>query len=371
MHPSIDLLVFWIFLKNLRKKAENAVTMTRSTPRNQPNNKRKPSSNNSWNNSNRRTNPRRGGPGILITCETGRDSKAKREGLDILEHYWNLQNNTDDSKKEVDKTLSLDDEIAMLKTRKKKGDSFLTEYDTGCRGTVSFICILPACALVAPMEKETTRQIDQEHNNGVSNKKPKLEIEPESKDNTQEEASLKQKVDTVSRLYDPFKPTPWDPLAVVHNIITDIQSNNKEAPSSRFISRMIPIQATCYSTMEEITHMATSLLDKYLSPNNDPKTFSVAIKQRNCSLVKKDQVIDSLYNLVVAKKKHYTVKLKNADVTILVEICKTLCGMSVIDNCAERFQNFNLQEFREKAGALATGDEQNQDQKKDKEDKEK
>lgn len=343
--------------------------MTRSTPRNQQNNKRKPNSNNSWNNNNRRTNPRRGGPGILITCETGRDSKAKREGLDILEHYWNLQNNND-SKKEGSKTLSLDDEIAMLKTRKKKGDSFLSEYDTGCRGTVSLVCTLPACALVAPMEKETTQQNDKEHDNVVSNKKQKRELEPESKDDAKEEAHLTQKVDTVPKLYDPSKSTPWDPLAVVHNIITDIQTNNKEAPSSRFISRMIPIQATCYSTMEEITHMATSLLDKYLSTSNDPKTFSVAIKRRNCSLVTKDQVIDCIYNLVVAKKKNYTVKLKNADVTIIVEICKTLCGMSVIDNCAERFQNFNLQELREKAGAVSNDDENNQDKNNNKKDDE-
>eukprot|EP00978_Attheya_sp_CCMP212_P003397 scaffold7003_cov60-Attheya_sp.AAC.1 len=33
-------------------------------------------------------NVRRGGPGILLTCETGREFKCQREGLEILRHYY-------------------------------------------------------------------------------------------------------------------------------------------------------------------------------------------------------------------------------------------------------------------------------------------
>ena len=36
--------------------------------------------------------PKRGGPGIILTCETGRDFKAKREGLEILNYYYKLTN---------------------------------------------------------------------------------------------------------------------------------------------------------------------------------------------------------------------------------------------------------------------------------------
>ena len=64
--------------------------------------------------------------------------------------------------------------------------------------------------------------------------------------------------------------------------------------------------------------------------------------------------------MVVAKKPNYTVKLKNADVTIVVEICKTLCGISVIDDCAGKFQNFNLHEFREKANGGSAEDGANE-----------
>lgn len=333
--------------------------MTRSTPRNQVNNKRKQNSA-SWANNNRRTNPRRGGPGILITCETGRDNKAKREGVEILEHYWSLHNsNAGDNKADEPETkLSLDDEIALLKTRKKK-DYLLSEFDTGCRGTVSLLCVLPGCALVGPMNKASTKEDENENDNDEqptkkqkgdqdSTEAPDNEAaKPEPEEETNEKSTKPQP--PLPRLYDPSIPTPWDPLAVVHKIITDIQANNTDAPSSRFISRMIPIQGTCYATMDEITHLVGALLDAYLPHSDDPKTFSVAIKRRNCSTVTRDEVISGVYNLVMAKKPNYKVQLRNSDVTVVVEICKTLCGVSVIDDCTARFQNFNLQEFREKS----------------------
>lgn len=355
--------------------------MTRSTPRNQANpnthNKKRKANNNINNNNSRRSNPRRGGPGILLTCETGRDNRAKREGVQILEHYWNIQQDGgggggDDENKDNNCTakLSLEDEIQMFKkSRKNKDSGLLVEYDTGCRGTVSLMCVLPACALVPPMERDITKATEEDSSNELSNKKQKLvhdapkEVDVESKvDEVDSSAPVTTTIKNSvhPRLYDPSKPAPWDPLAVVYKVITDIQAKNTDAPSSRFISRMIPIQATCYATLEEITHMANVLLDKYLSTSNDPKTFAVLLKRRNCSLVTKDQIIDCIYNLVVAKKPNYTVKLKNADVTIVVEICKTLCGISVIDDCAGKFQNFNLHEFREKANGGSAEDGANE-----------
>ena len=348
--------------------------MTRSTPRNQVNNKRKQSSA-SWANNNKRNNPRRGGPGILLTCETGRDSKAKRESLEILLHYWSLRNsNASGSNEKTDepeqKKLSLEDEIAMLKKNKKK-DYLLSEYDTGCRGTVSLLCVLPGCALVGAMDKASTKNNETKNDDDDQlTKKQKVDqdvmeapdnqaAKPEPTEETNEESSKPQQL--LPRLYDPSIPTPWDPLEVVQKIITDIQINNTDAPSSRFISRMIPIQGTCYATIDEITDLVGALLDAYLPKTDDPKTFSVAIKRRNCSTVTRDEVITAVYNLVIAKKPNYKVQLKNSAVTVVVEICKTLCGVSVIDDCTARFQNFNIQEFREKANGIACGHAEEED----------
>ena len=39
----------------------------------------------------RKFNPKRGGPGILMTCEQGREHKCEREGVDILQYYTSKQ----------------------------------------------------------------------------------------------------------------------------------------------------------------------------------------------------------------------------------------------------------------------------------------
>jgi len=44
----------------------------------------------------------------------------------------------------------------------------------------------------------------------------------------------------------------------------------------------------------------------------------------------------------------FTVNLKDAEYTVLIEVCQTLCGMSVIPN-VDAFHNFNLIVMREKA----------------------
>ena len=41
--------------------------------------------------------PKRGGPAMIITCETGRDGKAKREGMDMIRYYYNQQQSSSSS----------------------------------------------------------------------------------------------------------------------------------------------------------------------------------------------------------------------------------------------------------------------------------
>jgi hypothetical protein len=115
----------------------------------------------------RRNNPPRGGPGVLVLSETGRESKCQREALEILRHYFYAETKEDlsDVNSPVDEkdthkdasNLTLEQEIALLK-RGASADAVLsgnasdpTEkhkapfrvYDTGCRGTVFIMCTLP------------------------------------------------------------------------------------------------------------------------------------------------------------------------------------------------------------------------------------
>merc|ERR1719232_55173 len=87
------------------------------------------------------TKPKRGSPGFLLTCETGREVKCQREGIELLLYYYNSGGmELDHDCIEEKATLSLDEEISMLKKKKYSCSSDeknpFTLYETGCRGIV-------------------------------------------------------------------------------------------------------------------------------------------------------------------------------------------------------------------------------------------
>jgi len=112
--------------------------------------------------------------------------------------------------------------------------------------------------------------------------------------------------------------------------------------------------------------------------DNEPlPTFRIDFRRRNCSNVKRAEVIDMVAGLVSELTEEallggeesgvdagvdagkdgslsssppqlFTVNLKDAEYTVLIEVCQTLCGMSVIPN-VDAFHNFNLIVMREKA----------------------
>ena len=149
----------------------------------------------------RRNNPKRGAPGILVITETGRENKGRREGLEILQHYFysssgsnaddvingntlnekipspssDLEDNCDSDKSSLNKNLTLEEEIDLLKKgvsadavlrggnananeknnagnngtnkhgKAKVNSGPFRVYETGCRGTVFFMSTMPNC----------------------------------------------------------------------------------------------------------------------------------------------------------------------------------------------------------------------------------
>ena len=127
----------------------------------------------------RRNNPRRGLPGILMTCETGRETKCEREGIDIMNHYSSSsteqqqqQQQQQDGSSENETTtttttkkLSLEEELKMLrqqqKSHKKRGGGMFQVYETGCRGSVFVMCTRPGCNLIpltSVQQQDTKKQ---------------------------------------------------------------------------------------------------------------------------------------------------------------------------------------------------------------------
>lgn len=383
-------------------------------------------------------NPKRGPPGILLFCETGRERKCYNEALEILNHYYQTceeerhQEAGNDNNKQEKKPMSLEEEIQMMKQEKKKAP--FQEYDTGCKGVVFIMFTAKHCKnivaeaiainedgkdqskeKIAATKVETlvtedavaARKRRHEENDDLHVQHKKLKGESSS-------ISSSSKITCTEKL--------WDPIETVHSVIKNIQKNDSMAPRSRFIIKMIPIQATCYANMEEMEPTVKALLQTYLVPlgveqfysnrkkgtesqahqgtkessNNDSNlpSFKVDIRRRFCSHLKRDDVIALVANTVqsltsdfwqslqgdkegvsddISKKEEagterdeeekeqsssrdekrnetnlFSVDLTAPDYTIVIEICRTLCTMSVVKDM-NSLQQFNLIKIQEDA----------------------
>ena len=266
--------------------------------------------------------------------------------------------------------LTLEEEIAMLRkgacSEQVLSDDWYKAfeiYETGCRGTVFVMCALPNCALIPPIRLEK-RKSTEDVRGAHANKRARLEQETalEEKDESVtfpesfEESGLQGETKDTSEAIETDGEPPWDPLDVVQRVLKDLDSASTTTPSSRFVTRMIPIQATCFVSLEEIGLTSKALIQKYLA-NTTPSSFAVAVKRRNCSTLSRDQVIDAVAKELVGTddSSKWKVNLKSPHFTFYVEICKTLCGISIIEN-ASAYRNFNLVEIREAGQALVAED---------------
>lgn len=379
------------------------------------------------------TKPRYGIPGIFITCERGREMKSKREGLEMILHYYNNSNiKPEDAQKEKvngenhtvknaeltdvkekKKCMSLDDEIELLKKQsksdcqdteeietddgdgkgkqrrrnkrnnKKKGP--FSYYDAGCPGITFLMFNHPS---FAPADEEQKPDKDNnvvskdDRNDNEKNeaddvapkaKKQKLDTPPdEQKEQKQqslvglEESQSQQKI-----LKPPFiitqQETCWDPVPTIQTLIKEtFQSvfpkgnniNPASLPSSRFVTRMIPIQATCSSHIRDIRDTVQYLIPKFIpqhekrgkNKNDDKditeekkkKKFAITFKKRSCSHLKQSEVISSVAALFMPddisdEQREFQVDLDNPEYVIMIEVMKTLCGVSIVRNYPDSF----------------------------------
>ena len=196
--------------------------------------------------------------------------------------------------------------------------------------------------------------------------------------------------------------TTWDPVKVMDQITSDMIATSsslkgktdlvaseaaREAPSTRHVTRLVPLQATCFVALEDIVKTARPLLEKYLisevkkrQPGGDangsddiegtageeksqPTSFEIVFKHRFNSQVRRDPLIDALAKLIGELKKSHgiddgalVVDLTNPDFSIQVEIVQNICGMSIVPG-GRSYRKFNLVELMEvgRKGPVAGG----------------
>ncbi|KAG8761941.1 hypothetical protein FRC11_012092 [Ceratobasidium sp. 423] len=110
---------------------------------------------------------------------------------------------------------------------------------------------------------------------------------------------------------------------------------------TRALVRLVPASGICAANMLAITSLATDLFTKaFAGEGVGPKKYKIELRIRSHKVLTRDEVIKGIAQCVPSDKGH-TVDLTNQDTTILVELCKGVCTISVVPNY-EKYKRFNV-----------------------------
>lgn len=131
------------------------------------------------------------------------------------------------------------------------------------------------------------------------------------------------------------------PSELVEYIMNKAASTGKHM--SRFILRVLPVELTCYASVEEITRAAKSLIEQHFPSGEDhpPIKFAVLYEARANSGIVRTNIIDTVAKLVPQGHK---VDLSNPDKTIVVQIVKTICMIGVVHKFKQLLK-YNLRQL--------------------------
>lgn len=239
--------------------------------------------------------------------------------------------------------LTLEQELAALqKQTPRDAPGPFRLFDTGCAGTVFFMYAKEA------NDEDTSNPPDQGDSEDTRNKRPR-----HSTTTSDEEQSSTAKTDSSD-----VRSISFDPVKTVKRVASDIVDDKAttDAPASRFLTRMIPVQVTCFATLHDLEAVLPSLLARHgtksSTTTDDSKmpaaTFRVQVKKRQCNQIKGSAFIETAASLVV-QETGWKVQLTDPDYIIWIEVCKTLMGVSVLTrDDVNVAKNFNLAELRDR-----------------------
>lgn len=138
-----------------------------------------------------------------------------------------------------------------------------------------------------------------------------------------------------------IKTTVPNPIDLGVKIVRDIAATKKQ--KTRTLLRFIPVEVVCKASIEDIKNAAGKLFDKYFL-NVEPKTFSIVFNKRYNNSVERMAIIRELADIVAFKNVQHKVDLKNAELSVVVEIIKGLCCLTVLPDYNE-LKKFNLVEL--------------------------
>ncbi|OLY81525.1 THUMP domain-containing protein 1 [Smittium mucronatum] len=125
---------------------------------------------------------------------------------------------------------------------------------------------------------------------------------------------------------------------LVKDIMQDIGETKKK--DTRFTNRLIPFHDVCSVSSGDIDNAIKSAGKEYLKDGSQAagQKFMGVVKIRNNNTVNKESIINSIGDIFT---KNHTVDLNDPDFTIIVEVFRNVCIVSVLTDYI-KLRKFNI-----------------------------
>ncbi|CAE6097978.1 unnamed protein product [Arabidopsis arenosa] len=132
-------------------------------------------------------------------------------------------------------------------------------------------------------------------------------------------------------------PSPKD---IAQHAMTSAAATKKHM--SRFILRLLPIEVSCYPSEEEISKAIKPLVEQYFPVETEnPRKFAVLYGARANTGLDRMKIINTIAKSIPAPHK---VDLSNPEMSIVVEVVKTVCLIGVVEKYKE-LAKYNLRQL--------------------------
>ncbi|XP_066250402.1 THUMP domain-containing protein 1 homolog [Euwallacea similis] len=153
-----------------------------------------------------------------------------------------------------------------------------------------------------------------------------------------------QVVDSGAKNFLFIKTTLEEPVKLAESILQDISL--KKTQETRFLLRLVPVETTCKAFIKDIEKAFEPLCEKYFGSEN--MSYSIVFNHRNNDSVSRDEVIKIIAECVAKtgeeKNLEHKVNLKNANVSIIIEVIRGFAFLGVVPNFI-KYKKYNLLAF--------------------------
>lgn len=199
---------------------------------------------------------------------------------------------------------------------------------------------------------------NSENSSDDKNEKPENDSDSETEDISSQldneiQDSIKAKAHTERRFQQVDTSTPnclfikttlRNPVGLAEKILRDLAATKIQ--KTRFLLRLIPIETVSRANIDDIKLAAGKLFDKHFL-NTTPQTFSIVVNKRYNNNIDRMEIIRELADIITFKNAAHKVDLRDPRLTVIVEVIKGLCCLSVVPDYLQ-LKKYNLIELAAK-----------------------